>query len=53
MRARLSGDLATITPHANQDSALLSVLCQSDALLIRPVGDAARAAGEHVEYLPL
>ncbi len=53
MRARLSGDLATITPHANQDSALLSVLCQSDALLIRPVGDPARAAGDSVEYLPL
>ena len=53
MRARLSADRGLITPHANQDSALLSVLCQSDALLIRPANDPAQAAGNLVEYLPL
>lgn len=42
-----------ITPFTRQDSALLSVLTQSNALLIRPLGDGARAAGEEVDYLPL
>lgn len=53
MRAELSPDLGKITPHAAQDSALLSVLSQSNALLIRPAGDGPRAAGETVDYLPL
>jgi molybdopterin molybdotransferase len=55
MRARLGpGDgLATITPFDRQDSALLSVLGEADALLIRPLGDPARAAGSTVDYLPL
>jgi molybdopterin molybdotransferase len=55
MRARLShaDGLPVITPFDRQDSALLTILSQADALLIRPIGDAPRAAGEVVDYLPL
>lgn len=55
MRARLApGDgLPAITPFDRQDSALLSILTQADALLIRPLGDGPRASGDMVEYLPL
>lgn len=55
MRARLSeGDgLPVITPFERQDSALLSILGQADALLIRPLGDGPRPRGEAVSYLPL
>ncbi|HAR53136.1 MAG TPA: molybdopterin molybdenumtransferase MoeA, partial [Roseovarius nubinhibens] len=51
MRAILDGD--TITAQPRQDSALLSVLAASNALLIRPVGDGPRRAGETVDYIPL
>lgn len=51
MRASLNGD--TITAFDRQDSALLVALAEADALLIRPVGDPARAAGEVVDYLPI
>jgi molybdopterin molybdotransferase len=55
MRARLTpGDtLPLITPEARQDSSLLSVLAGADALLIRPLGDGARRAGEVVTFLPI
>jgi molybdopterin molybdotransferase len=55
MRARLTpGDgLAEITPFDRQDSALLSILGQADALLIRPVDAPACRAGDTVDYLPL
>lgn len=55
MRARLApGDgLSVLTPFDRQDSALLSILTEADALLIRPPGDPARAAGDPVDYLPL
>jgi molybdopterin molybdotransferase len=54
MRARLTpGVPPVITPFDRQDSALLTILSQADALLIRPIGDAARAAGDLVDYLPL
>lgn len=55
MRARLSpGEgLPLIAPFDRQDSSLLSILASADALLIRPLGDAARGAGERVTYLPL
>jgi len=55
MRATLAqGDgLPLITALPDQDSALLSVLCAADALLIRPQGDGPRHAGDRVEYLPL
>ncbi len=55
MRARLSpgADLPLIAAADRQDSALLSVLAEASALLLRPAGDGARAAGEVVEYLAL
>jgi molybdopterin molybdotransferase len=55
MRATLTpGDgWPLITPAASQDSALLTVLAGSGALLIRPVGDGALAAGDLVDYLPI
>jgi len=55
MRARLGRDAqgATIAPFGRQDSALLSVLSEADALLVRPVNDPAWGPGEEVDYLPL
>jgi len=55
MRARLSpGDAAPeIAPFDRQDSALLSILGQADALLIRPVDAPPSRAGDMVPYLPL
>jgi molybdopterin molybdotransferase len=55
MRARLGFDGATMTVRAEdrQDSALLSVLAGSDALLVRPPHDAARAVGDTVSVIPL
>ncbi|MFP4569063.1 gephyrin-like molybdotransferase Glp [Rhodosalinus sp.] len=51
MRARLGPE--GLEPFASQDSALLSLMAEADALLIRPPSDGPRAAGETVEYLPL
>ncbi|MGC1505644.1 MAG: gephyrin-like molybdotransferase Glp [Sulfitobacter sp.] len=51
MRARLID--GKLHPDTRQDSALLSVLAIADALLIRPVNDNARRAGEMVSYTPL
>ncbi|MCB2128072.1 MAG: molybdopterin molybdotransferase MoeA [Rhodobacteraceae bacterium] len=42
-----------LTPSTRQDSALLSVLASSDALLIRPPHDPARAQGDPVDFVPL
>jgi molybdopterin molybdotransferase len=42
-----------ITPFERQDSALLSVLAQANALLLRPPHDPARAAGDEVTFVPL
>ena len=55
MRAWLSpgNDLPLITPFDRQDSALLSILGEADALLIRPPSDGPRGAGSTVDYLPL
>jgi molybdopterin molybdotransferase len=55
MRARLSAGhgLPGIAAFDRQDSALLRILTEADALLIRPLGDPARAAGDEVDYLPL
>lgn len=55
MRARLApgADLPLISPFVSQDSALLRILTEADALLVRPLGDGPRHAGEVVEYLPL
>ena len=49
MRARLTPE--GLVAEGRQDSSLLSVLAEADALLVRPVNDPARAAGETVEYL--
>lgn len=51
MRARLAGD--RITPFDRQDSALITILTEADALLIRPASDAAVPAGAEVQYIPL
>ena len=55
MRATLrdTGAIPDITPFEAQDSALLNVLAQADALLLRPPQDVARPAGTRVAYLPL
>ena len=52
MRAAL-GPGPSITPLPDQDSSLLSVLCNADALLIQPAGDGARRAGEQMRYIAL
>ncbi|EEW24695.1 molybdopterin molybdotransferase MoeA [Rhodobacter ferrooxidans] len=55
MRAKLvpGPGLPGITPFARQDSALLGVLAEADALLIRPAGDVAQQPGAAVDYLPV
>lgn len=52
MRARLLPD-QQILPFASQDSALLGVLAQADALLIRPAGCTGLTAGSRVRYIAL
>ncbi len=51
MRAVLSD--AGIAACADQDSSLLSVLAQANALLMRQPHDPAREIGETVQYLPI
>jgi molybdopterin molybdotransferase len=51
MRAQLTD--GGLVAHDAQDSSLLSVLSDADALLIRPANDAARAPGDRVAYLPV
>ena len=51
MRARLAGGV--ITPFDRQDSALIRILSESNALLIRPMGDGPQPAGAEVLYLAL
>lgn len=55
MRARLvaAEGLSVITPFDRQDSALLSILGEANALLLRPVNDGPVAKGSRVPYLPL
>lgn len=55
-RATLSYDkdgTALLTPFAQQDSAHLRILSLSDALVIQPAHDDAKAAGDPIGYLPL
>jgi molybdopterin molybdotransferase len=52
MRARLEPG-GRIRACERQDSSLLTVLAEADALLIRPVGDPARPEGHGVRYIPL
>lgn len=51
MRAKLKD--GKIAPFDRQDSALLSVLAEANALLLRPPHDPARKTGDTVNYLPL
>jgi len=51
MRALLSEN--GIVPFERQDSGLLTVLGEANALLVRPIGDGSRRAGEIVEYIPI
>ncbi|MBL3584423.1 molybdopterin molybdotransferase MoeA [Rhodovulum sulfidophilum] len=51
LRARLTPD--GLLPFESQDSALLTVLAEADALLIRPAGDGPHPAGTLAEYLTL
>lgn len=51
MRARVED--GQITVFDNQDSSLLSVLSQSNALAVRAPDDPDRRAGEALHYLPL
>lgn len=51
MRARFEN--GGLVAFGSQDSSLLSILGQADALILRSPKDAPRAAGETVEYLPL
>ncbi|SFB80165.1 gephyrin-like molybdotransferase Glp [Tropicimonas isoalkanivorans] len=51
MRAILADGV--VTPFDSQDSALLGVLSQSNALLVRPVADPSRKAGEMAEVVPI
>ncbi|WP_293446876.1 gephyrin-like molybdotransferase Glp [Planktotalea sp.] len=51
MRAAITD--GKIAPFERQDSALLSVLAQANALLLRPPNDPARRAGDKVSFIPL
>ncbi|MGC9368377.1 MAG: gephyrin-like molybdotransferase Glp [Paracoccaceae bacterium] len=51
MRARVTPEGLSVFDR--QDSALLSVLAEADALVIRPPHDGPRDAGDTVDYLPL
>lgn len=51
MRARL--EAGAVRVFERQDSSLLGVLDAADALVVRPVGDPARAPGEIVEVIDI
>lgn len=51
MRATIQN--GSITAFGDQDSSLLSILSQANALLVRPPADPAQAKGAQVHYLPL
>lgn len=55
MRARLAFDAGTLTvePMRDQDSSLVKVFAEADALLRRPADAPPAAAGDLVEALPL
>ncbi len=48
-----AGELPLATPFGRQDSSMLSLLAQSQCLIVRPAHDPARSAGETVSVLPL
>lgn len=51
MRARLKDGV--VTPFDRQDSALIRILTEANALLIRPLGDGPQKAGTKALYLQL
>lgn len=51
MRARMTD--AGLVAFGSQDSSLLGILGEADALIVRVPKDGPRAAGDTVEYLPL
>jgi molybdopterin molybdotransferase len=51
MRARRAG--TSVSPMGNQDSSLLSILSEADALIVRPPHDPARQAGDSIEIIGL
>lgn len=51
MRAKLKDGV--ITPFERQDSALIGILTQANALLIRPRADAAKSKGSLARYIAL
>jgi molybdopterin molybdotransferase len=55
MRAEVfpTGDMPEIVPFDRQDSSLLSILSRANGLLVRPIGDPARKAGDLVDYVPV
>jgi molybdopterin molybdotransferase len=55
MRAQMrrEGGGLVVTPFANQDSSVLSLLARADALLVRPAHSGPLAAGDAVDVLPL
>ncbi len=55
MRARVTigADGPLVTPFERQDSALLSILGQANALLVRPPDDPAQEAGTKVSFIRL
>jgi molybdopterin molybdotransferase len=52
-RADLTAEGTTITSFDRQDSSLLTVLSEANALLIRPPNAPEADAGAHVSYLPI
>ncbi|WP_323778010.1 gephyrin-like molybdotransferase Glp [Leisingera sp.] len=51
MRAKVDG--GRVSAFDNQDSSLLTILADANALLVRPPKDGARSAGDTVQYLPI
>jgi len=51
MRARLGPD--GVAAYDRQDSSLLTILAEADALIVRPPRDPARMAGDPVDIVPL
>ncbi|MCV2880869.1 gephyrin-like molybdotransferase Glp [Actibacterium sp. XHP0104] len=51
MRARLCD--GRVTPFDSQDSALLTILSEANALIVRPPNDGPRRTGDVVDYLPI
>ena len=53
MRARHDPFFKQVQAFARQDSSLLTVLADANALIVRPPNDPERPAGDIVEYIPL